>query len=65
MFVFIIPLSTVPSGFESYEWFDGSNSNSVIVTSEGVEIPGTKDVWVTVTNENGCECNRTYDGYFC
>ncbi len=39
--------------FESYLWMDGSTLHSLVVDSSGVGL-GNKEVWVEVTDENGC-----------
>jgi len=45
---------TAPTGYASYNWYNGSTATSVVVDSTGAGMSGSKDVWVTVTDENGC-----------
>jgi len=46
---------SVPEGFISYLWSDGSTGTSIIVDSSGVGF-GPKEIWVAVSNE---ECTTT------
>lgn len=46
---------TAPDGYEAYEWYDGSTGMSVVIDSTGVGMSGSKDVWLTVTDDNGCQ----------
>ncbi len=43
---------SVPAGFAAVEWSDGSTGNSILIEPEAV---GQEDIWVAVTDNNGCQ----------
>jgi hypothetical protein len=50
--------SDAGSGYSSYFWSTGENSQLISVDSTGTG-PGTATVWVNVTDQNGCEGSDT------
>lgn len=49
---------SAPEGYAEYLWSDGSTGMQMMVDSAGVGMEGTKDIWLSVTDTNGCEATE-------